>query len=251
MAGALIGTVVFALVERRHRAPLLDFKLFRERSFSAASIVYFLNNFAGMGVGFAVIVFLQKVLAYSPPQPGLLLLPATIGRGLAELITGHLADRWGVRGLSLAGLFVFATACAALSHIERPSGAFWVGALLIFGSIGMALSNSPILYAGLRGLHDERISMGSGILSLVRIIGGTFGVGVVGPLVALGERWGSGPAVEDLPRTLAQATLPAGGYQVYFGLTALILLATMLPACLVRPRPRMPCGGCLSGDRRL
>ena len=59
IAAGLSGMVVFALLERRHKAPLIDFGLFRERAFSAASAVYFLNTFTGMGVNFAIIVFLQ------------------------------------------------------------------------------------------------------------------------------------------------------------------------------------------------
>ncbi len=168
-----------------------------------------------MGVGFAVIVYLQKVLHYSPLQVGLLLLPAIVGRCAGELAAGHLSDRWGARGLSQAGLMIFATSCVALGQLDRRWSALLVALLLVVGNAGIALSNSPILYAGLRSLRDERVSMGSGLLSLVRIIGGTFGVGVVGPLVAWGD-----------------------GYPLYFDLMAVLLLCTVIPACLIQSRPR-------------
>ena len=54
-----------------------------------------------MGMSFAVIVFLQHVLNYSPLQVGFLLLPATLGRVAGELtaaispITGaHVGSVW-------------------------------------------------------------------------------------------------------------------------------------------------------------
>ena len=50
-----------------------------------------------MGVNFAIIVFLQHMLEYSPLQVGFLLLPATLGRVAGELAAGHLTDRWGAR----------------------------------------------------------------------------------------------------------------------------------------------------------
>ena len=233
IAAGLIGMVVFALIERRHKAPVIDFGLFRERALSAASSVYFLNTFTGMGVNFAVIVYLQHVLGYSPLQVGFLLLPATLGRVAGELAAGHLADRWGARGLSLAGLLIFAVSCAALGRIDQQSGITLIGALLILGNVGMALSNSPMIYAGLRTLRDERIGMGSGLLSLVRISGGTFGVGAVGPLVAITERWSAiGPAGDSVPGEV-QATTLLAGYHSYFSLMALVILSTMLPALLV------------------
>src|SRR5262245_21629412 len=59
-AVGLIGMLVFVLIERWHPTPLIAFGLFRQRAFSATSTVYFLNTFTGMGVSFAVIVFLQE-----------------------------------------------------------------------------------------------------------------------------------------------------------------------------------------------
>jgi MFS family permease len=234
IGAGLVCTVVFALVERWHKTPLIEFALFHERAFKAASAVYFLNTFTGMGVSFAVIVFLQHGLGYSPLQVGFLLLPATLGRVAGELVAGHLSDRWGARGLSLAGVLSFAIACAALGRVDQQSGVSLIGALLIVGNAGMALSNSPIIHAGLRSLRDERISMGSGLLSLVRIAGGTFGVGVVGPLVALAERWrGDDLAGGSMAAEMRTASL-LSGYHSYFYLMALLIFCTMIPAVLVQ-----------------
>jgi EmrB/QacA subfamily drug resistance transporter len=241
LSGAgLVCTVVFALIERGHQTPLIEFRLFRERAFRVASAVYFLSTFTGMGVSFAVIIFLQHGLAYSPLQVGFLLLPATLGRVAGELAAGHLSDRWGARGLSLAGLLVFAISSAALGQVDQRSSVWLIGALLILGNTGMALSNSPIIHAGLQTLRDERISMGSGLLSLVRITGGTFGVGMVGPLVATAARWSG----DDVAGSSAAAELEASwllsGYHNYFYLLALLIFCTMIPACLVQSTARHP-----------
>ena len=48
ITAGLIGLVVFALMERGQKAPIIDFGLFRERALSAACSVYFLNTFTGM-----------------------------------------------------------------------------------------------------------------------------------------------------------------------------------------------------------
>ena len=241
IGAGLMGTVAFVLVERRHKTPLLEFTLFHERAFSAASAVYFLHNFTAMGVSFAAIVFLQNVLGYSPLQVGFLLLPATLGRAAGELAAGHLSDRWGrwgARGLSLVGLAIFAIACAAFGRLDRQCSAQFIGGLLVLGNTGMALSNSPIIHAALLRLRHERISMGSGLLSLVRITGGTFGVGVVGPLVAMAERWGGADLAAGRMPALAQADPLLAGYHNYFYLMALLICCTLLPASLVRSPSR-------------
>jgi EmrB/QacA subfamily drug resistance transporter len=240
----LIGMVIFVLVERRHKTPLIECTLFRQRTFAAASAVYFLTTFTGMGMGFAVIVFLQHVLAYSPLQVGLLLLPATLGRVAGELAAGHLSDHWGARGLSLAGLMTFAMSCAALGQVHQGSSVALVGTLLVLGNTGMALTNSPIIHAGLRTLREERISMGSGVLSLVRITGGTFGVGAVGPLVATAERWANPLPLAGSAATPAPTGLLLDGYQMYFVLMALLIVCTMIPALLVQSAARQVEASC-------
>lgn len=240
----LIGMVIFVLVERRHKTPLIECTLFRQRTFAAASAVYFLTTFTGMGMGFAVIVFLQHVLAYSPLQVGLLLLPATLGRVVGELAAGHLSDHWGARGLSLAGLMTFAMSCAALGQVHQGSSVALVGTLLVLGNTGMALTNSPIIHAGLRTLREERISMGSGVLSLVRITGGTFGVGAVGPLVATAERWANPLPLAGSAATPAPTGLLLDGYQMYFVLMALLIVCTMIPALLVQSAARQVEASC-------
>jgi EmrB/QacA subfamily drug resistance transporter len=232
--GGLFGMLVFAQIERRHPSPLLEFTLFRARAFRAASVVYFLNTFIGMGVSFAVIVFLQNILHYSPLQVGFLLLPATLGRGVGELAAGHLSDRWGARGLSLAGLFIFAVSCLALGFLDSQASALFITALLMLGNTGMALSNSPIIHAGLRTLRDDRISIGSGLLSLVRITGGTFGIGMVGPLVAIAARWCTAIWPAEAAPVMEVGEPLLAGYHIYFYLMALLSVCTMIPAYLVQ-----------------
>ncbi len=238
IGAGLVGMVVFAVIERRQKTPLIEFGLFRARTFRAASAVYFLNTFTGMGVSFAVIVFLQHGLEYSPLQVGFLLLPATLGRVAGELAAGHFSDRWGARGLSLTGLAIFALSCAGLGQVNQQSSMSYIGTLLILGTTGMALSNSPIIHAGLRTIRQERISMGSGLLSLVRIIGGTFGVGVVGPLIAIAERWRGVDLAADSMAADVQATALLSAYHQYFNLMALVILCTAMPAFLVRSTSR-------------
>jgi EmrB/QacA subfamily drug resistance transporter len=234
----LVCSVIFAVIERWQKAPLIDFGLFRERDYSVASAVYFLNTFTGMGVSFAVIVFLQHGLDYRALEVGFLLLPATLGRVAGELAAGHLADHWGARGLSLTGLAIFALSCAGLGQVNQQSSLACIGTLLIVGNTGMALSNSPIIHTGLRTMRHERVSMGSGLLSLVRIIGGTFGVGVVAPLVAIAERWSGNDLAGASMASEIQATARLFGYHQYFNLMALVIFCTAIPACLIRSTSR-------------
>jgi hypothetical protein len=104
-----------------------------------------------------------------------------------------------------------------------------VGVLLT----SMVFNNSPIIHAGLQTLHDEQITMGSSLLSLIRIIGGTFGVDVVGPLVAIAARWSSHGAAGHSVLAEFEASWPVSGDHNYFYLLTMLTLCTMIPACFV------------------
>lgn len=72
----------------------------------------------------------------------------------------------------------------------------------------------------------------------MRITGGTFGVGVVGSLGAIAERWsGIGPAGGSTGGEIQAASLLAGCHH-YFYLMALLIFSTMLPALLIPPSSR-------------
>jgi len=233
IGAGLLATAVFVWIERRQATPLFEFTLFRTGMFRTAVTVYFLNHFAAMGVSFAVIVVLQRVFDYSPLQVGWLLLPATLGRVLGEVVAGRLADRWGAWGLCRGGLAMLALASGALGQLEQSPGALALVGLLVLANTGMAFSNAPVLYTGLRALPEPQIQMGSGLFSQIRIIGGTFGVGVVGPLVALCERWGRQPPRDDAATMVPLPGTVPGGYQGYFDLIALLMLVTLVLAVLM------------------
>jgi hypothetical protein len=140
------------------------------------------------------------------------------------------------------GLSIFALSCAALGLLDQQSSVSLMGLLLVLGNTGMALSNSPVIHAGLQTLRDERIGMGSGLLSLVRITGGTFGVVTVGPLVALAERWAHPTPMGGAAATRASTALWLDGYHTYFYLMALLIVCTMIPACRMQPASRHVAG---------
>ena len=75
---ALVGLASFALVERRSRAPMVDFTFFRSRTFAGANIVAFIVSFAMFAMFFFMALCMQNVLGYSPLEAGVRFLPSTM-----------------------------------------------------------------------------------------------------------------------------------------------------------------------------
>ena len=63
------------VIERRSRAPIVDFDFFRSRSFVGANVVAFAISFGMFAVFFFLALYMQNILGYSPLETGVRFLP--------------------------------------------------------------------------------------------------------------------------------------------------------------------------------
>ena len=82
---AAASLVLFLVVERRSKSPMLQLKFFGNTTFSGANLVGVIVSFAFFGVIFFLSLFMQEVQGYSPTKAGILQLPATLG----IMVVGH------------------------------------------------------------------------------------------------------------------------------------------------------------------
>ncbi|MEO8968011.1 MAG: DHA2 family efflux MFS transporter permease subunit, partial [Solirubrobacteraceae bacterium] len=184
LAVAAIGLVSFVVIERRVRAPMVDFTFFRSRSFLGASVVGFIVSFAMLAQFFFLALYMQNILHYTPLQAGVRFLPSTVVIIVMGPIAGRLTDRIGPRPLMTAGLLVVAAALLIQSRLTVHSG---YGLLLpgfVLMGVGMGLVMSPMSTAAMNAVDRSKAGVASGVLSMSRMVGGTFGVAVMGALIA-------------------------------------------------------------------
>ena len=102
---AVVGLGGFALIEPRVREPMVDFALFRSRTFLGANIVgvhRLLRDVRDVLLHRALPAEHPRLLARS--RPGVRFLPSTLMIVLIAPIAGRLADRVGPRPLMVTGL---------------------------------------------------------------------------------------------------------------------------------------------------
>ncbi len=213
-AVALIG---FVYAERTSPEPMVDFSFFRSRSFLGANIVSFIVTFAMLAMFFFLALYMQNVKGYSPLEAGVRFLPATVLIIITGPIAGRLTDRIGPRPLMTAGLLIVGASLFWQGHLSvDTSYGFLVGAFMLMG-IGMGLVMSPMSTAAMNAVEHTKAGVASGILSMSRMVGGTFGVAVMGALVTA---LGSDRLAELLPnlpagqRSELAQSLGSGGAQV-------------------------------------
>ena len=117
---AAVSLTGFVIIERRVKAPMIDFTFFRSRTSIGANTVGFLISFAMFAQFFFLTLYMQNVLHYSPLQTGLRFLPSTLVIMVTAPLAGRLADRVGSRPLMTAGLTIVAVALFIESRLTDP-----------------------------------------------------------------------------------------------------------------------------------
>src|SRR5690348_14076068 len=181
---AAVALTGFIVIERTVKAPMIDFAFFRSRTSAGANLVGFLVTFAMFAQFFFITIYMQNILHYSPLETGLRFLPSTLVIIVMGPLAGRLTDKVGPRPLMTLGLVTVSAAVFVQSHITAHSG---YGLLLpgfILMGLGMGLVMSPMSTAAMNAVDRTKAGAASGVLSMIRMVGSTFGVAVMGALVA-------------------------------------------------------------------
>jgi EmrB/QacA subfamily drug resistance transporter len=180
-AGALL-LGAFVAIELRVRAPMVEFGFFRDRQFLGASAVAFIVSFAMLGMFFFMALYMQNILAYSPLEAGIRFLPSTLMIVIIAPLSGRLTDLIGPRPPIVAGLAIVTVSLYLQSLVGVDTGYGQLLVPFVLMGIGMALVMSPMSTAAMNAVDVSKSGLASGILSMWRMIGGTFGVAVLGAI---------------------------------------------------------------------
>ncbi|HEX2105881.1 MAG TPA: MFS transporter [Solirubrobacteraceae bacterium] len=217
LAVSAAALVAFAYAEIRSAEPMVDFRFFRSKSFLGANLVAFLVSFAMLAMFFFIALYMQNVKGYSPLEAGVRFLPSTGVIILVGPIAGRLTDRIGPKPLMTVGMLLVAVSMFWQGHLAPDTSyGFLVGAFVLMG-LGMGLVMSPMSTAAMNAVEHTKAGVASGILSMSRMVGGTFGVAAMGALVS---GLGKGridqllPSVPEAQREKLADALGAGGAQI-------------------------------------
>src|SRR3954452_16388700 len=184
LAIAAVSLTAFILLEHRQRVPMLDLKLFKDRTFAGANTVMALVGLAMFGMFFYNSLFLQNVLHYSAIRTGATFLPMTLLIILVAPAAGKLTDHVGARWLMATGMVLLGGALLLFGRLDQHSEFWDIVPGLILGGLGMAITMAPTTAAAMGSVPVAKAGVGSAVINSMRQVGGALGIAVMGTLVA-------------------------------------------------------------------
>lgn len=180
---AVIGFVMFFIIENRVPVPLINLRILREGNYLICTILRMLMQVMVMARVFWVLFF-QLALGAAPLLAGLMLIPSTLPNLLIAPIGGKLLDRFGARLPAITG-FIFTTVGLFWIVIFCGTLNYWgmfVGIMLT--GIGLPLIGPPLITVALSEVDVKERGAASGFYNQARQMGATTGIALVGAIIA-------------------------------------------------------------------
>ena len=172
--------------KRQNKTPLLDFEIFKSKTFSFGNVAQMTLNLALMGTLFILPVYMQQVLQYTAVETGIYLIPYSLSILIIAFVTGPISQKFNNKYLLIFGIIIAAIGVFVLQNLfsgpEIVTGSDLAIGLVIYGvGIGfvLALLGNMLMSA----VSEEQQNEGSGMINTVRNLGSSMGTALIGTVL--------------------------------------------------------------------
>ena len=179
LAASVVFAVLFFRVESSNPDGFVDFKLFRNMTFTGATISNFLLN-ATAGILIVAMMLVQLGGGMTAQEAGFLTLGYAIAIVAFIRVGEKLLQRFGPRRPMIWGSLIVGAAIACLLPTNVMLGDYKILAIVgftLFG-LGLAFYATPSTDAALSALPDDQAGSGAGIYKMASSLGASFGVAI-------------------------------------------------------------------------
>ena len=172
--------------------PLLELRLFGDRTYAVASVAFLVNGAISLGGLILLPLYLQGVRGESPVRTGVLMAPTAIGVVLVMRRAGRLTDRYGGGRLAVVGTTVLAVGTVPFVSLDAHTGYPAIAGWLFVRGLGVGLVGMPLMAAALGSLDHARSPDASAQLHVLQRVGGSLGTALFVVVLQRSVRAGGG-----------------------------------------------------------
>ena len=180
---AALGVGLFIWHELTTEHPIVDLRILRNRQLAAGMTFGAALGFALYSSVFALPVFMQNVIGLGPEETGWVMLPGALASAATMAVMGRINSRVDVRGLIALGIGIFFVSMLLHSRFTAEVGTGDIVFPLILRGIGLGMIFPPLTAAAIADLRPAQYGQGTGLYSLARQLGGSFGIAAIATVV--------------------------------------------------------------------
>jgi MFS family permease len=180
LAGSAVLFSAFALIESRHRAPLLPLRFLRSRTLVGANLVMLIAGSVAFGLPFVLTLYAQQVLGYSALKFGLSSVVLAVAVTVGAIVAQAAVLKVGFRPVAATGMALMGAGSLLLTQVSVGGSYFgdiFFGLLVVGPGIGFTFVTATV--AALAGVAEHESGLASGLSNTALQIGGALGVAIV------------------------------------------------------------------------
>jgi len=180
----VLCSVIFIVRELRVRYPIIELRVFRDRTFASGTLMIASVGVVLYAVTVMLPLFLQTLVSYSALQAGMALSPRGIGSAVTMVLAGLLVAHIDARILIGIGLLLLAQSCFNFGDFTLQVSTAAVIPPTVLNGLAMGLVFVPLTTITLLKLLREALGNATGTFDLMRNIGGSVGIALLATFLA-------------------------------------------------------------------
>jgi len=215
---AVIALTTFVVHELETPNPIVDLRVFKNRTYTGGSIVNFLTGLALFGGSYLFSLFCGAVMHYTALDIGRVFLAAGALQIFLMPLVGRIAPKVDSRALLVVGVVVVAFSQVIASQLTAAAGFGNLVEPQLVRAVGLSFVFIPASILALSDLDPRERGNATGLFNLTRELGGSIGTAWMGMVVTNGVKahgtalaahvTAFDPIVQDQMRTMAAVVGP-------------------------------------------
>ncbi|GAB6039035.1 DHA2 family efflux MFS transporter permease subunit [Fundidesulfovibrio butyratiphilus] len=195
---AISSLVTFVVWELYEKNPIVDLRIFKDRSFAAGNAVMFFGFFAFFGSIVLLPMYLQSLMGYTAFLAGVVLGPGGLIMLAILPMVGKLTEKIDARFLLLTGLCISAYSLRSMAGFTLDIDLNTAIMARNVQAIGIAFFFVPLSFLTMAYVPRPSMNNASAIFNLLRNLGGSCGVAFITTLLARRAQFHQFRLVENL-----------------------------------------------------
>lgn len=175
----VISLTIFILRQFKLKQPILEFRVFANRTFTITTIIGMIAFIGLIAVETILPMYMQIMVGYTPLQSGMVILPGALLSGLLSPITGKIFDKIGARLLVITGLSIITVTTFMYTNLTIDTSLTFLTIVFAVRMIGISMVMMPATTAGLNQLPNHLIPHGTAMNNTMRQIAASIGTAVL------------------------------------------------------------------------
>ena len=171
LAAGMAALIVHAIVELKvAKDPLMDLRLFSNRTFLNASLVGYVATIALFGAEFLMPLYLQSFRGRTALEAGIILLGVAATSAFATPLAGRLYDRIGPRIIMVVGFAILCVNTWQLALLQADTPISYIVFLLALRGLAVGLTLQTSYVTALSSVQLDKLPRGSSLLNSTRFV---------------------------------------------------------------------------------